>query len=99
MSRPIGKRIESKGHALRQQHLVPGRGCQRISGVSREFDGFLSPSLHVGVASPNIFSNSSRRYGPAKDAICNSMGLTDEQLHHVLSGTAQALFGSWTDGA
>ncbi|CAM9295878.1 unnamed protein product [Ascophyllum nodosum] len=38
-------------------------------------------------------------YGPAKDVVCNAMGLTDEQLHHIVSGTAQELFGSWTDRA
>ena len=39
------------------------------------------------------------RYGPAKDAVCTGMGLTDEEIVDVTSGTAQALFGSWTDQA
>eukprot|EP00904_Undaria_pinnatifida_P006595 jgi/Undpi1/3065/HiC_scaffold_15.g06441.m1 len=38
-------------------------------------------------------------YGPAFDAVCTAMGLTDEEIRDVTSGTAQALFGLWTDQA
>ncbi|CAM9162126.1 unnamed protein product [Pylaiella littoralis] len=37
-------------------------------------------------------------YGPAKDVVCGSMSLTDEEVHNITGGTAQALFGSWADG-
>lgn len=39
------------------------------------------------------------RYGPAKDAVCNAMGLKEEDVHNITGGTAQALFGSWVDDA
>eukprot|EP00903_Cladosiphon_okamuranus_P019921 g18308.t1 len=35
-------------------------------------------------------------YGPAKAVVCDSMGLTDEEIDNITGGTAQALFGSWT---
>ncbi|CAM9124319.1 unnamed protein product [Ectocarpus sp. 4 AP-2014] len=38
-------------------------------------------------------------YGPAKDAVCNAMGLKEEDVHNITGGTAQALFGSWVDDA
>lgn len=40
-----------------------------------------------------------RRYGLAKEAVCNGMGLTDEELLDVTGQTAQNLFGAWPDAA
>lgn len=43
--------------------------------------------------------SSTHSYAPAKDAVCEQMGLTDEDVQNITGGTAQALFGSWTAGA
>lgn len=40
-----------------------------------------------------------RRYGLAKEAVCNGMGLTDEELLDVTGQTAQRLFGAWPEAA
>ena len=64
---------------------------------------FPTQVLAVSVEMDDVLHHSpvsrSHSYGPAKDVVCNAMGLTDEQLHHIVSGTAQELFGSWTDRA
>ena len=39
------------------------------------------------------------RYGPAKEALFKNMGLTEDEVHDVAGGTAQALFGAWGDAA
>ncbi|CAM9245020.1 unnamed protein product [Scytosiphon promiscuus] len=38
-------------------------------------------------------------YGPAKDVVCNGMGLTDEEVHDITGGTARSLFGTWAQDA
>lgn len=48
---------------------------------------------------PRVYFRGAHSYGPAKDAVCDSMGLTDEDVQNITGGTAQALFGSWADGA
>lgn len=97
---------EEKGY----RPAVAGEGeivvCHRQSRYpnrpSRQTRFLLSNSLAVHLPRTCFFYGiflSAHSYGPAKDVVCDNMGLTDEDVKNITGGTAQALFGSWTNGA